>query len=107
MTEPVALEQIKADLRLDPGATDEDDHLGRLITAARRAVERRIGYTLVGDAPTIPIDDLPIACQAISMIVGTWYAVPEGIAVDGRAGAVELPLGVSWALDPIAKWADD
>lgn len=107
MIEPVALEQIKADLRLDPGATDEDDRLGRLIAAARRAVERRIGYTMVGDEPTIPADDLPIACQAISMIVATWYALPEGVAVDGRAGAVELPLGVSWSLDPIAKWAED
>lgn len=107
MIEPVALADIKADLRLDPSATDEDAKLLRLIVAARRAVERRTRRTIVGDSPTLTGDDLHIACQAISMIVATWYALPEGVSVDGRGGQVELPLGVSWLLDPLVQWAVD
>lgn len=107
MTEPVALDEIKADLGLDPSATDQDARLQRLIAAARRGVERQIGYTVVGDEPTLPAADGDAVRQAICLIVAAWYAVPEGFSVDGRASAVELPLGVSWLLDPIAKWADD
>lgn len=107
MIEPVALADIKADLRLDPSATDEDARLQRLIFAARRAVEVRTRRTIVGDNPTLTGDDLHIACQAISLIVATWYAMPEGVSVDGRGGQVEMPLGVSWLLDPLVRWAAD
>jgi hypothetical protein len=107
VTEPVALSDIKGDLGMDQSATDQDARLTRLIKAARRSVEKRIGYTVAGDAPTIPADDLDAVRQAICLIVATWFAVPEGVSVDGRAGTVEIPLGVSWLLDPIAKWADD
>jgi hypothetical protein len=107
VTEPVALSDIKNDLGLDPGATDQDARLERLIKAARRSVEKRIGYSIVGDAPTIPVDDIDVVRQAICLIVATWFALPEGVSVDGRAGSVELPLGVTWLLDPVAKWAED
>ena len=107
MTEPVALSDVKADLGLDLSATDQDARLERLIKSARRSVEKRIGYTVAGDAPTLQIDDIDAVKQAICLIVATWFAVPEGVSVDGRVGAVEIPLGVSWLLDPIAKWADD
>lgn len=104
MAEPVTLEAIKQDLRLDASATDDDARLLRLITAARRAVERRTRRTIVGSNPTMTGDDLAMACQAISLIVAAWYAMPEGVIVDGRGGA-ELPLGVTWLLEPIASWA--
>ncbi len=107
MTEPVALDDIKNDLGLDLSATDQDARIERLIKAARRSVEKRIGYSIVGDEPTIPVDDVDVARQAICLVVATWFALPEGVSVDGRAGAAELPLGVSWLLDPITKWADD
>lgn len=106
MTEPVELADIKADLRLG-SSTVEDARLSRLIAAARRAVERRIGYIVVGDDRDLPDRDLPTVCQAITLIVGTWYALPEGVAIDGRASDVELPLGVSWLLDPVKKWPDE
>ncbi|MEJ8630595.1 head-tail connector protein [Sphingomonas sp. I4] len=105
--EPVTLTEIKQDLRLDVSATDDDARLLRLIAAARRAVEQRTNRTIVGTDPTLVGDDLAIARQAISLIVATWFAVPEGVSVDGRAGTAELPLGVSWLLQPITAWATE
>ncbi|MEK9211724.1 head-tail connector protein [Sphingomonas sp. 2378] len=104
-TEPVTLASIKQDLRLDASATDDDARLARLITAARRAVERKTGRTMVGTDATMTGDDLAMGCQAISLIVATWYALPEGVSVDGRAGAAELPLGVSWIIESLKDWA--
>lgn len=106
MTEPVAVADIKVDLGLDPAATEQDARLERLIAAARRAVERRTNRTIVGDAPTLDPSDLPAVRQAICLIVAAWFAVPEGFSVDGRAGVAELPLGATWLLEPIVKWAD-
>lgn len=106
MSTGILLADVKADLRLGSDTT-EDARLERLIAAAGRAVERRTGHVIFGTEPTLPEADLPAVQQAISLIVATWYALPEGSSVDGRAGAAELPLGVSWLLDPIKKWADD
>jgi hypothetical protein len=55
----------------------------------------------------MPVDDIDAARQAICLIVATWYALPEGVSVDGRASNAEIPLGVTWLLDPITKWTDD
>jgi len=107
MTALVTLGAIKADLRLEPDVTDEDAHLERLLAAAIRSVERRTRKTITGAAPTMSAEDMPMANQAVSLIVATWYALPEGVSVDGRAGSGELPLGVTWLLDPITSWAVD
>ena len=106
MTEPIELADIKADLRLG-SSTADDVRLQHLISAARRAVERRTNHSIVGDAPSLPPADMPAIRQAISMIVAIWYTLPEGVSIDGGASTAELPLGVSWLLDPIKKWADD
>lgn len=103
MAEPVTLAQIKADLRLDPGPSTDDATLTRNITAARRMVELRSGRVIVGDTADVDGDDLVTACQAISMIVGAWYANPEGISADGRG---EMPLGVGWIIQSLKRWDD-
>lgn len=106
MPEPVSLDQIKADLRLDPSETDEDLLLERLLAAARRAVELRTGQTIAGDTPTVSDDDMELARQAISLIAGTWYANREGVVTDVRTAPTELPLSVSWIIDTLRRWDD-
>jgi hypothetical protein len=103
MPEPVTLARVKADNRLDPGPSADDGTLTRYITAARRMVELKTGRVIVGDAPDVAGDDLATACQAISMIVGAWYANPEAISADGRG---EMPLGVSWITESLKRWDD-
>lgn len=103
MAEPITLAQIKADLRLDADPSADDGLLTRLITPARRMVELKSGRVIVGDAADVTGDDLTTACQAISMIVGAWYANPEGISADGRG---EMPLGVSWIVNSLKRWDD-
>ncbi len=103
MSEPVTLAQIKANLRLDPGPSADDGPLTRNITAARRMVEMKTGRVLVGDAADVTGDDLAAACQAISMIVGAWYANPEAISADGRG---MMPLGVGWIIESLKRWDD-
>lgn len=104
MTEPVALADVKAHLRLDAGATDEDGYLEILITAARRAVELRTRRSIVGITPTLAGDDLVTARHAILLIVGTWYANREGATTEARGVPVEVPLTVSWLLEPLVRW---
>lgn len=106
MAEPVTLEQIKANLRLDADVTDLDALLEMLITAARRSVELRTGRTIVGDAPTLTGDDLETAKQAISLLVGAWFANPEGVSADPRSVPKELPLGVGWIIQSLKRWDD-
>ncbi|GAA4218644.1 hypothetical protein GCM10022253_19490 [Sphingomonas endophytica] len=104
MTEPVTLAEVKAHLRLDASETVEDRYLEILITAARRAVELRTRRSIVGAAPTIAGDDLASARHAILLIVGTWYAHREGSTIDARSAPAEVPLTVSWLLEPLVRW---
>lgn len=104
MTEPVTLAEVKAHLRLDASETVEDGYLEILIIAARRAVELRTRRSIVGAAPTIAGDDLASARHAILLIVGTWYAHREGATIDARSAPAEVPLTVSWLLEPLVRW---
>ena len=103
MSEPVALEDIKTHLRLDPDATTEDVYLNSLIVAARRMVERETQRTIVGPAPTIVDDDLEVAKHAIRLVVGNWYANREPV-VDAKV--MELPHSLRWILDDLLAWYD-
>lgn len=199
MSEPVSLDDIKTHLRLDPDDTGEDLYLAALITAARRACERRINRSVVGAAltltldrfphapsgwPVVPVtvpapdaleielpggavtaiggvsyldafgaaqqlgaaaytallgeparlapagawpdtaaqpgavsiaytvsplaaDDLAMVCQAMRLIVEGWYSHRGALAVDTRGIPTEVPLAVTWLLEPLRKWADD
>ena len=104
MTEPVALPDIKAHLRLGESATDEDGYLISLLLTARRKVEKDTGHVIAGLAPTIAGDDLEIARHAIRLIVGHWYANREATA-EGKAPAV-VPMTASWLIDSIKLWDD-
>jgi hypothetical protein len=200
MTEPVALEDIKRQLVLDPDDTAEDAYLGSMIAGARRACELRTRRTIVGEdrvltlaafppaepirlgwpggAPLVaavpgrddvvlaggsvaavavkyfdtggtdqtlassayfaalgkipaelrarlawpatqarpdavritytlsPMDggDLEMIRHAIRLIVGNWYANREAAVVDARGTPTELPIAVTWLLDPLCVW---
>ncbi|MEH3098870.1 head-tail connector protein [Sphingomonas adhaesiva] len=106
MAEPVTLAEAKAHLRLDAGVTDEDPGLTALIVAARRAVEIRTRRTIVGETPTLTGDDLAMARHAILLLIGAWYANREGATTEARSAPAEVPLSVSWLLDPLVRWDD-
>ena len=63
----------------------------------------RIEYTLS------PLEggDLDMVRHAIRLIVGHWYANREAVSPDSRAGTNELPIAVSWLLDPLTAFARD
>ena len=104
MEEPITLEQIKADLRLDPTDIEQDGLLSRLIVAARRMVEMQTGRAFGGDLPTLTGEDRIVGAQAISSIVAHWYANPE--AVSYYRSSDELPLSASWIIDSLRSWDD-
>ncbi|MFN3675300.1 MAG: head-tail connector protein [Sphingomonas pseudosanguinis] len=96
MTEPVSLDALKVQLRLDLSYADEDGYLARLIVAARRAVERAINHTIVAAVPTLPADDLPVVQQAILMLAAYWY--------DQRDAAAAEPASVMALIRPLRRW---
>lgn len=96
MAEPVSLDALKVQLRLDLSYVDEDGPLAGLIVAARRTVEKVINQTIVGAAPTLPADDLPVVQQAILMLAAYWY--------DQRDGAAAEPASVMALLRPLRRW---
>lgn len=99
MTEPVALAEVKAHLRLEADATDEDAYLESLIVAARRVAELRTRRTIAGDVPTLTGGDLALANQAMLLIIEDWHANREGSGEIGRWPAHLLGL--------VTKWADE
>lgn len=107
MAEPVSLAEAREQVRLDAGDTSEDAWLSGLIIAARRSVETRTNRTIVGDAPTLTGDDVAVAKQAILLLVGHWFANREGSSTEAGSAPVELPLSVSWLLQPITAWPVD
>lgn len=108
MSEPVAIAQVREHLRLDAVAADpaEDVYLTGLTIAARRACELRINRTIADPVAPIADDDLAVLVQAILLTVGTWYAHREGATTDARSTPAEVPLAVTWLLDPLKKWDD-
>lgn len=103
MEEPVTLDEIKADLRLDPEEAEQDTLLLRLIVAARRMVEIETRRTFGGDDPTLVGDDAAAGAQAVSAIVAHWFANPEAVA-DARGASAEVPLSARWIMDSLRKW---
>ena len=59
MTEPVTLDDIKQHLVLDADITDEDARLASMITAARRACEKRMNRSVIGSTRTLVLDAFP------------------------------------------------
>lgn len=48
---------------------------------------------------------LQMAKHAIRLIVGHWYANREAVSLDARGALTELPLAVSWLLQPLRVFA--
>jgi uncharacterized phiE125 gp8 family phage protein len=96
---------------LDPAAyiTDFVSQPGRIApvadwpaTAADLA-EIRITYTV---SPLSP-DDLAVAVQAMLLLIEGWYSNRGSVAVDVRGIPTEIPLSVTWLLEPLKQWATD
>ena len=104
MLEPITLDEVKADLRLDQDDGAHDLHLSQLITAARRMVELRTNRQFSGAVPTFVDDDLVLGARAISQIVAHWFTNPEAATADARGTPAELPLSASWIIQSLKKW---
>ncbi|KQO52668.1 head-tail connector protein [Sphingomonas sp. Leaf257] len=96
MAEPVSVKQLKDQLRLDPSFADEDGYLLDLIVAARRMAEKWTNRTIVGTAPSLPTEDMPIATRAILMLAAHWY--------DERDASAGPPQSVAALLAPLRHW---
>lgn len=92
MAEPVTLDALKVQLRLDLSYVDEDGHLANLILAARRTVEKAVNQTMAA----LPIDDMSIAKQAILMLAAFWY--------DERDASAAMPASVLALVSPLRRW---
>lgn len=58
-----------------------------------------ISYTL----SPLDADELMIIGHAIRLLVGSWYSNREGAVVDTRGTPTELPLAVTWLLEPLRQ----
>jgi hypothetical protein len=104
MLEPITLDEVKDDLRLDQEDDAHDLHLDQLITAARRMVELRTNRSFSGDVPTLDGDDRILAKRAISQIVAHWFTNSEAATMDARGTPAELPLSAGWIIQSLRKW---
>ncbi|MCU6454347.1 head-tail connector protein [Sphingomonas sp. A2-49] len=100
--EPVTLAEVKTHLRLELTETADDDHLGILILAARRAIEKRTGRIVVGDAAAVGGDDVRLVSVSILMLVAAWYSNREAV-VTSNAAPNEMPLAVEWLIAPLRR----
>lgn len=105
------LDNIKTHLGVALEETGEDTYLRALGDAAARACELRTGRYI--DPASQPAEsqaapftetDLAMLAQAALIMVGEWYRNREATA--DVAGASELPLAVTWLLDPLKDYSD-
>jgi len=107
----LGLDQIKAQLNLEPEDTSEDNYLRLLGDAAARACELRTGrYIDPSDQPLGSLaapfteTDLTMLRHAALIMVAEWYLNRENTGA--VSGIAELPLAVTWLLDPLKDFAD-
>ena len=63
----------------------------------------RVSYTV---SPLSP-DDTAVVAQAAQLLVESWYSHRSALAVDTRGVPTEVPLTVSWLLQPLRQFAID
>jgi uncharacterized phiE125 gp8 family phage protein len=63
--EPVKIETIKLDLRIDADLTDHDILIGSLISAARRWIERRAKRALITQTLRLALDEWPATDRVV------------------------------------------
>lgn len=109
VTEPIALEEAKAHLRVE--FNDDDAYISALITAAREYAEafqnRLIAARLYGEGETAPEGETiepagAMERHAMLLLIGHWYANREAVTV-GASGS-EVPLAATELLCFNRKW---
>lgn len=105
------LDTIKINLGVALEENDEDAYLQGLRAAALRACELRTGrYVDQASRPAgsqaAPFSeaDLAMVSQAALIMIAEWYLNREATAASGSAS--ELPLAVTWLLDPLKDYTD-
>jgi uncharacterized phiE125 gp8 family phage protein len=66
--------------------------------------ERPDAVTITYTVSPLAADDLAMVVQAMLLLIGGWYRNPEAVAVDQRGVPAELPLSVTWLLEPLRQW---
>lgn len=98
MASLVTIEQVRAQLRVDPGT--DDALIDGLVAAAERAVELATDRT-IAPGPDEFGADTTIAGMAVLLLVSTWYDNRDAVAPN--TAAAELPLAVTWLLRPLRR----
>lgn len=76
--EPVTLEQVKVQLRLDPSDSSQDDYLKLMIAAASREIERYTGRKIVETHSDLEPRDRSTVALACLISISHWYVNREG-----------------------------
>lgn len=90
--EPVTLEQVKAQLRLETDETDHDVRLRGLIQTARATAEEYIKRDIVATWPDVTARQRIVAAQAITLLVEEWFL---------KGADSVVPVSVMWLLNRI------
>lgn len=61
--------------------------------------------TVAYAASVMDADDLTVVGQAIRLLIGGWYRNRESVQVDARGSPAEIPLAVTWLLEPLRQFA--
>ncbi len=92
------------------GAGDSNADLSQLPAIVRPATRwpatarRPDAVTVTFALSPLDPDKLEMVRHAIRLIVGHWYANREAVS-DSRGTPTELPLSVTWLLEPLRVWA--
>jgi hypothetical protein len=95
----LAIEEVRAQVRLERTDDSEDTYLKLLVLAATRAVRNELQRPV--DITTEDPDNDVIKI-AILLLVGHWFDKREPVAVGSQSS--ELPMTVTFLLNPIRKW---
>lgn len=96
----LAIEEVRAQVRLERTDASEDSYLNLLILAATRAVRNELQrpVDLTSDDP-----DNDVIKLAILLLVAHWFDKREPVAVGSQSS--ELPMTVTFLLNPVPrKW---
>ena len=66
------------------------------------AADRAGAVTIAYIVSPLPADDFAIVIQAMLLLCGHWYRNREAVA--GGGAPAELPLAVTWLLQPLRQW---
>jgi uncharacterized phiE125 gp8 family phage protein len=111
--EPVKLDEAKKQCELARADTYHDEHLSRLITAARQYVEERTNRALVTQTWDLFLDELPYTdsiwlpkppLQSVtslkyydaSGVQQTWSSANYIVSTSREPGRIALAYGISW-----------